>query len=521
MTYNSADLVLVDQPASGVQNWMYTSVDPALTVLAANYISDARDRGMLPGDIVTIRVASAESPYGQIVTIANIVEATVMSVSAAGAVLSTVPQAFIGDSSSGGVAGAVPSPAAGDAAARKVLGAGGDWKTPSYLVAGQNLDNVARLGIGTTDTGNVLSVSGATSLFSNSGDCRVSMSKGAVGDTVAFNFQNNFSTRVQFGLLGNDSFTVATSADGSAFNNAIVATTDGAVSFPNTGGFTGDSGSGGGAGLVPAPAAGDAAGGKFLKASGAWAQPAASDVSGLATVATSGSYADLSNQPTLGTAAALDVPASGDASTSQVVKGDDTRLTDSRTPAAHASSHASGQSDALSLSASQISGIPASLASKNLDSIARLGIGTTDTGNVLSVSGATSLFSNSSGGVQVTLSKNGSGDTASFLFGANFSNRAEFGLCGDDNFTVKVSPDGSAWNSAIVIDKTTAAVSISKSLKVAVVTYANLPASPSEGEEINVSDATVNTWGATISAGSGSYHVKARYNGSAWTVVGI
>lgn len=37
----------------------------------------------------------------------------------------------------------------------------------------------------------------------------------------------------------------------------------------------------------------------------------------------------------LGTAAHLDVPVSGNASTTQVVKGDDTRLTNSRTPTAH------------------------------------------------------------------------------------------------------------------------------------------------------------------------------------------
>lgn len=37
----------------------------------------------------------------------------------------------------------------------------------------------------------------------------------------------------------------------------------------------------------------------------------------------------------LGTAAALDVPASGDASTTEVVKGDDSRLTDARTPVSH------------------------------------------------------------------------------------------------------------------------------------------------------------------------------------------
>ena len=44
----------------------------------------------------------------------------------------------------------------------------------------------------------------------------------------------------------------------------------------------------------------------------------------------SGNYNDLTNKPTLGTAAAKDVPSSGNASTTQVVMGNDTRLTDSR-----------------------------------------------------------------------------------------------------------------------------------------------------------------------------------------------
>jgi len=57
------------------------------------------------------------------------------------------------------------------------------------------------------------------------------------------------------------------------------------------------------------------------------------NTSDLANVATSGSYADLSNKPTLGTAAAKDVPASGNASTTEVVMGDDTRLSDARNAA--------------------------------------------------------------------------------------------------------------------------------------------------------------------------------------------
>ena len=50
------------------------------------------------------------------------------------------------------------------------------------------------------------------------------------------------------------------------------------------------------------------------------------------------SYTNLTNKPALGTAAAKDVAATGDATATQVVLGSDTRLSDARTPTAH--SHA-------------------------------------------------------------------------------------------------------------------------------------------------------------------------------------
>ncbi len=196
-------------------------------------------------------------------------------------------------STAAGSAGIVPAPNAGQQGF--FLRGDATWEQmtaaqvsgiPASL-ASQNLDSIARLGIGTTDTGNALSVNAPSVLFSNSGDMRATISKGASSNTAAFNFQDNFSTRAQFGLLGSDNFTISTSLDGSAFNSAIVATPAGAVSFPSTGGFTGDSGSGGTSGLVPAPAAGTAASGNFLKADGTWQQVTAAQVNGLAPSATS------------------------------------------------------------------------------------------------------------------------------------------------------------------------------------------------------------------------------------------
>lgn len=53
----------------------------------------------------------------------------------------------------------------------------------------------------------------------------------------------------------------------------------------------------------------------------------------VATVALTGSYSDLENKPTFGTAATKDVPTSGDAANTQVVMGNDSRLTDARNAA--------------------------------------------------------------------------------------------------------------------------------------------------------------------------------------------
>lgn len=67
----------------------------------------------------------------------------------------------------------------------------------------------------------------------------------------------------------------------------------------------------------------------------------------------------------LGTSATLNVPASGNAAGGEVVKGSDTRLTDSRTPTAHASTHAAAGSDPLSgLSQSQVANLTTDLAGK-------------------------------------------------------------------------------------------------------------------------------------------------------------
>ncbi len=85
---------------------------------------------------------------------------------------------------------------------------------------------------------------------------------------------------------------------------------------------------------------------------------------------------------------------------------------------------------------------------------------TPDATNRLAVSSAASLFNHAGNGHQQKINKAAATDTASQLYQTNFSGRAEFGLTGDDNFHIKVSPDGSSWKDALQIDRSTGAVTI-------------------------------------------------------------
>jgi Protein of unknown function (DUF2793) len=85
-----------------------------------------------------------------------------------------------------------------------------------------------------------------------------------------------------------------------------------------------------------------------------------------------------------------------------------------------------------------------------------VGINTTaDTTNRLSVSSPSTLLNHAGNGHQLKLNKNLNADTASVLYQSGFSGRAEIGLTGDDDFHFKVSPDGSAWNEGLTLDKST------------------------------------------------------------------
>jgi len=63
------------------------------------------------------------------------------------------------------------------------------------------------------------------------------------------------------------------------------------------------------------------------------------------------------------------------------------------------------------------------------------------------------LFNRLTDSINIALNKQAAGDDAAFTFQTNFSTRALFGALGDDDFTFKVSPDGAAFHTAMVLDK--------------------------------------------------------------------
>jgi hypothetical protein len=102
-----------------------------------------------------------------------------------------------------------------------------------------------------------------------------------------------------------------------------------------------------------------------------------------------------------------------------------------------------------------------------LDNAVHIGINTTASApNLLSVKSNAALLTainvadGGSGDARLQISKEGAAKTASVFFSDAFSGRAEFGLAGDDNFHLKVSPDGSGWTDALVIDKATGKIAL-------------------------------------------------------------
>ena len=84
-----------------------------------------------------------------------------------------------------------------------------------------------------------------------------------------------------------------------------------------------------------------------------------------------------------------------------------------------------------------------------------LGGATADATNRLSLNAPAVLLNNVGAGIEVTVNKASAANDAAFAFKTGFSARALIGLLGSDDFSFKVSPDGSTWNTGLTVDRAT------------------------------------------------------------------
>jgi uncharacterized protein DUF2793 len=97
----------------------------------------------------------------------------------------------------------------------------------------------------------------------------------------------------------------------------------------------------------------------------------------------------------------------------------------------------------------------------DLQNVPQIGVqATADATNRLVVASDATLFSHDGGGHQLKINKAADADTASLLFQSGWAARAEIGLSGSNNLSVKVSADGATFNDALVIDPASAALRI-------------------------------------------------------------
>jgi hypothetical protein len=118
----------------------------------------------------------------------------------------------------------------------------------------------------------------------------------------------------------------------------------------------------------------------------------------------------------------------------------------------------------------------------------------------------------------VTLNKSAAAKDAGFVFQDGFSTRALFGLLGDDDFTVKVSPDGSTFYTGISIDKATGKVSFPAMTQVsAYINYDHYAATTYVNTDINNEDLdTANAFASNVFTAPGTGLYKVGYS-LGWT----
>jgi len=109
-----------------------------------------------------------------------------------------------------------------------------------------------------------------------------------------------------------------------------------------------------------------------------------------------------------------------------------------------------------------------------------LGGAAADASNRLSINTPAVLMNHAGASIDLTVNKSAAGNDASLSFKTAFSVRAILGLLADNDLHIKVSPDGSTFYDALVIDRNTGKASLLAGLRC--LPIASDPVSPADGD---------------------------------------
>ncbi len=362
----------------------------------------------------------------------------------------------------------------------------GDWQG---LSGGGPMGNtVPELGIGTSpDATNKLAFSGGNALFTSPASIDLAVNKATAGDDASLSFKTGFSARALVGLLGNDSFAVKVSPDGSSFATPLVisgATGKVATLSATANGMTLSdatdatkaavfSVAGISTGTTRTYSLPDTS--QTLAHIGAVSQTFAGPVTFSNAAATFGSatatatYEVGSGATVGGSTKTVNLGTAGQSGSTTVVNiGSDV-------------SGAGGSVVVNSPTVTFANSVTAVAMPQATASAARLGLGgaTADATNRLSVNSPGILLNNAGNSIDTTLNKAGSANDASLSFKTGFSVRALFGLLATDDLTLKVSPDGTVFFDGLLVDRATGRVTLPQGA--AYGALASDPATPQDG----------------------------------------
>lgn len=364
------------------------------------------------------------------------------------------------------------------------------WKTQA-----EGALSVARLGVSATpDATNRLAVSSPATLLNHAGaGHQVKLNKASAADTASLLFQTGFSGRAEMGTTGDDNFDIKVSADGATYYDALtVAAATGIVSLPQ--GVTASA-------LTLRDGANAAKQGVFSVAgltAGALRTYALPDVSSeIATLAGtqtftgaksfSGTLTVSAASATLGTAtttATYGVGAGATAAATTKTVNLGTGGSSGSTTVVNVGSSTAGAGGSLVVnlptvtfanSVTAVGMTEAAVVAKYLG----LGGAAGDATNRLSVNSPAVLLNNAGASIEATLNKAAAGNDAGLAFKTGFSARALVGLLGSDDFTIKTSPDGASFATAIQIAAASGQATLAKPVILA--GQSSDPASPVDG----------------------------------------